>query len=883
MNRYLFLFLDQRAALALAGVVGLLLTLLGLANGQGDFLINVDAEGDLQQRNESAIARNTAGDYVVAWRDERNGNHDVFVQRFNASGEALGRNLRVNDDIDENEQWAPDVAIDDEGNFIVTWGARNPRSFDVLAQRYSSLGVPIGGNFQVNERSQDSDHHANVPAVAMSPDGRFTIVWNDARDDHDDIWAQRYSASGARAGSNIKVNADGDTQWGLVRPGIGMDGNGTSFITWSDNRSSGVANVYVQIIGADGTMTGDNLVVNDTGDLWFVFPAMRPSIAVSRNSHFVIAWEDGRNGFSDPDIYAQAFTTTGARIGTTNVRVNDDSGGQANQQHVNLAIDDSGNFAVTWTDKRDDSFGDVMVQRYDASSNPLGANFLADDLSGLGIQEEPDIAMDGTGNFVVSWSDDHGPDAIFARRFGASGDALAPPDEANDDLFGGTQDQPAVGMNESSRSVVVWRDTKNNFSGDVYFQRYDGSGNPDGGNVKVNDDEAPPYSVHEYPDVAINQSGQFVVVWVDERNGGRQIYAQQYDANGTQQGANLRVTTEDSGFWNGAPAVALADTGSFFVAWEDDRDRSDIYGRLYTPKGTPAGPDFRVNEESSRTQHAADVDMDASGNFVVVWRDERWGYKNTALQRYNSAGVPQGANLRVSDAGAYQNSSPSVTLGSAGDIHVCWTDQRNHTGYQENNDVFYQKVDAAGNLVGSNVRVNDDASTADQSGASITAHPSMDRVFIAWTDHRNGKPELMAQRYAGGVADGANTVITDAESFPYHHKKTNHFSAASGSDWIGLAFMDNRQHRHWDIYGARLSWTPAESGGSFEITGIELANGNVTLTWTSKPGKVYAIEQGSNLSVWQEVDSGIVSAGNETSFTFARPDAAARYFRVKEP
>jgi len=45
---------------------------------KNDFLVNDDTQGDLLQREHSQVAMNSSGAFVVVWRDERNGDFDVF-------------------------------------------------------------------------------------------------------------------------------------------------------------------------------------------------------------------------------------------------------------------------------------------------------------------------------------------------------------------------------------------------------------------------------------------------------------------------------------------------------------------------------------------------------------------------------------------------------------------------------------------------------------------------------------------------------------------------------------------------------------------------------------------------------------------------------------
>src|SRR5688572_13341545 len=67
-----------------------------------------------------------------------------------------------------------DVAMDDQGNYVVVYSAHGEGSVDIFGQRYSADGSRLGSPFQVNEigtgRQQDVE-------IAMDADGDFVVVW----------------------------------------------------------------------------------------------------------------------------------------------------------------------------------------------------------------------------------------------------------------------------------------------------------------------------------------------------------------------------------------------------------------------------------------------------------------------------------------------------------------------------------------------------------------------------------------------------------------------------------------------------------------------------------------------------------------------------------
>ncbi|MGK0190632.1 MAG: hypothetical protein ACI9R3_006462 [Verrucomicrobiales bacterium] len=54
----------------------------------------------------------------------------------------------------------------------------------------------------------------------------------------------------------------------------------------------------------------------------------------------------------------------------------------------------------------------------------------------------------------------------------------------------------------------------------------------------------------------------------------------------------------------------------------------------------------------------------------------------------------------------------------------------------------------------------------------------------------------------------------------------------------------------------------------------------VSLTWRSRPGESYTIQDSAGLEEWLELDDGIESDGEETSATVANPGTTARYYRI---
>ena len=110
----------------------------------------------------------------------------------------------------------------------------------------------------------------------------------------------------------------------------------------------------------------------------------------------------------------------------------DTTGGQENPS---VASDVQGNFVVVWRSNTGDGSGRGMFgQRYNMLGGAEGVEFQVNAFT-EGDQQDVDVASDDEGNFVVVWEDVDGQDGdahgVFAQRFDASGVPLGPQFQVN--------------------------------------------------------------------------------------------------------------------------------------------------------------------------------------------------------------------------------------------------------------------------------------------------------------------------------------------------------------------------------------------------------------------------------------------------------------------
>jgi hypothetical protein len=351
-----------------------------------------------------------------------------------------------------------------------------------------------------------------------------------------------------------------------------------------------------------------------------------PKIATAPNGNFVVVWEDDNDDNGVGQVYARGFDPDGNAL-FSQTAVNSVATGQ--QRHPDVAMDDSGRFVVTWEDDQDgDGSPEIMARGFNANGSERFHDLTVNAVT-AGPQSRPAVACDATGNFVVTWEDDqdgNGFYQILARGYTAAGVQRIAPFTVNT-VSAGEQFNPAIGMDSAGDFVVAWEDDQED---DGNFQIYHRGFTATGGNrfaqKAVNTTTT---GQHTKPSVGMANNGDFVVAWEDDQdgNGLYQIYARGLTITGAQRFAVMTVNSVADG-QQYAPGVGMRSDGSFAVSWQDDQDQDgsfQVLARDFTAAGAQHRADVVVNSDSSGEQVLPAAAMDDQGRFIVAWQDDMDG------------------------------------------------------------------------------------------------------------------------------------------------------------------------------------------------------------------------------------------------------------------
>jgi hypothetical protein len=286
--------------------------------------------------------------------------------------------------------------------------------------------------------------------------------------------------------------------------------------------------------------------------------------------NFVVTWSsDGQDG-SGWGVYAQRFDATGAAQGGE-FQVNTTT--QGDQIYSKVAMNRDGNFIITWQSYGQDGSGwGVYGQRYDATGVAQGGEFQVNTTT-QGDQAYPTVAMDGKGDFVVTWSSKTQPGnpfsnwAIDAQRFDPNGVAQGGEFQVNSNggpQLGTDRIFSKVSMDKFGDFLVSWQSYGQDGSGwGIFAQQYAPNGQSQGREFQVNTTAA---GDQQFATIAMNDRGNAVAVWsgngIGDPNG---VFAQRFltggfGLGGTTTGDTLSTRAGDEGDSDG-PAGAKADAG----------------------------------------------------------------------------------------------------------------------------------------------------------------------------------------------------------------------------------------------------------------------------------------------------------------------------------
>jgi hypothetical protein len=255
---------------------------------------------------DPVITSDGVGGAIIAWWDDRAGNYnfDIYAQRIDSSGTLKWSVNGVPICTSDSGQRYPVITSDGANGAIIAWRDFRNGNYDIYAQWVDSAGTvrwtTNGVAICTAANSQDGC------VITSDGVGGAIIAWHDARDGNDDIYAQRVDSSGV-----VKWVVNGvpicTADSNQSSPVITSDGASGVIIAWHDARSGVLyRDIYVQRVDSTGTV---QWVINGIAICTAVDLQQSPKIISDGAGGAIITWEDWR--FNIGDIYAQRVYADG--------------------------------------------------------------------------------------------------------------------------------------------------------------------------------------------------------------------------------------------------------------------------------------------------------------------------------------------------------------------------------------------------------------------------------------------------------------------------------------------------------------------------------------------------------------------------------------------
>jgi hypothetical protein len=514
------------------------------------------------------------------------------------------------------------------------------------------------------------------------------------------------------------------------------------------------------------------------------------------------------------------------------------------QDSVIAASNDAGHIYLIWEDARRDD-GDIFAQRIDAAGNRMWtADRRVHRNTADVLQSSPAAAVDAFGNLVVTWVDRrNGGDAIYAQRLSPDGNYLWS-DDLRISQRDGTQGEPAIVQNVDGGCVIAWHGDANG-DYDIFAQQID-----DGGarrwpvEIRVNGDASMQSQVS--PALWSTSAGHTLVVWLDQRYGIRDLYAQQLDSHGARLWQEDRRITSSTTAAVNAPRVAGSRANEAWIAWQSG-DGSRIALQKISESGDLLfpSPRFLAMGSVGADGEAPPALAVIAGDLVIAWRTTAPAM--VVAQRLDAQGVvrwPAALRLNVSSHPVAAPQSPALASVTATALFAAWpaSDANRQTG------VYGQQFAETGMLHWPHDRRFSDATGKSDQTTPALAVTAAGHSIVAWEDNRAGQPAIYLQRFdavgrrlwGAAVRLNRQTPADTAQQSP---------AVAMVGEEVAAIWTDRRNGQA-RIYVQRLDgagqlvWTrdsavSREQAGAFEqVNGAVAANADsIAIAWEEARGQ----------------------------------------------
>ncbi len=420
-----------------------------------------------------------------------------------------------NDHIDPEggggDELAPQVAIDNSGNVIIVWSRSDGNASQIYKSEYRDGAWTHPTNLTDNI-SPDGEN-AQRPQVAMNDQGEAIIVWKQSDGESLQTFKSEYRDGTWTHPTNLSDNISPDDN-DVYLPQVAMNNNGETVIAWFQYRGDYLRIYMSEYRGGVWTHPSGSSDYIDPGSL----NATHPQVAIDNDGATIIVWSQLAEGKSR--IFKSEYREGAWTHPSDSSDYISPEGLSANNPAV--AMNENGDAIIAWH-QSDDAFTPRILKSEYREGVWVHPTDTSDALSTEGLTARyAQIAMNDDGGAVIVCQQHDG--AAYRVGLYANSDGNWQPVS----YYGredGTSQGMQVAMNVDGDTVVVWTQSddtnsqvfKGEFREGVLFVPED-----------LLDNISPDNHDAYYPQIAINDHGETVIVWQQSDGSTNHIYKAEF-------------------------------------------------------------------------------------------------------------------------------------------------------------------------------------------------------------------------------------------------------------------------------------------------------------------------------------------------------------------
>ena len=267
-----------------------------------------------QSLGQPAVAMDADGDFVVSWTQgsEEPNATSVRFQRYNQNGVPQGTVTPVSNTPDER-QFNPAIGINDSGGFVISWMSGSNSNYNIYAQAYAMDGTSLSSDTQVNtmvlqNAGQNIIVNRSQPSVAMDNIGNFVVSWASGTENTSTVFAQQFNSTAQKQGQELLLNDN--TSAFAAFADVAMDSDGDFIVSWSESGSEGKygfgteSDIFAKRYNNAGVFQEEIVGIDSQ------LSANLPAVAMDDDGDVAFAWQ-GREGenteFEKYSIYTRRY------------------------------------------------------------------------------------------------------------------------------------------------------------------------------------------------------------------------------------------------------------------------------------------------------------------------------------------------------------------------------------------------------------------------------------------------------------------------------------------------------------------------------------------------------------------------------------------------